>query len=359
MCANGQALRGVNPDGTVVCTDARTTADATAYQAGAFSSIAIGRDGLPVVAHHEESAGSVRVTRCGNAACSAGNVSTTVDDPADFVGQDISLAIGVDGLPVVSYRDINGGTLRVTHCGNATCTAGNTAMAADGPANVVGAYTAVAIGADGLPVISHQDITASALRVTHCGNAACTAGNISTTVDGPGNLVGFYTSIAIGADGLPVISHYDATALALRITHCGNAACTGGNISTTVDDPANGVGRYSSIAIGTDGLPVISHQDASAGTLRVTHCGNAACTAGNVSTTVDAPGNVVGFITAIAIGADGLPVIATRTPPQAPCASRTAAMPPAPPATSQPWRTTRWRSSASTARSPSVPTACR
>jgi hypothetical protein len=143
-------------------------------------------------------------------------------------------------------------------------------------------------------VISYQDSTAGALRVTKCGNGACTAGNVRTTVDDPANDVGSYTSIAIGGDGLPVISYLDYTAGALRVTKCGNAACTAGNVRTTVDDPANSVGYYSSIAIGVDGLPVISHQDVTAGVLRVTKCGNAACTAGNVSTTVDDPANYVG-----------------------------------------------------------------
>jgi len=302
VCANGQALRGVNPDGTVACTDAITAVDAGAGSAGAFSAIAIGADGLPVISHNDSSTGAVRVTHCGNAACTAGTVSTVVAS-----GEYSSIAIGIDGLPVVSYRDTNVGGLGVTHCGNATCTAGNVSTVVDASGSR-GYYTAIALGTDGLPVISHQDTVGGALRVTHCGNVACTAGNVSTTVDDPANVVGQFTAIAIGADGLPIISHQDATVATLRVTHCGNVLCSAGNISTTVD-PSFGVGAASSIAIGADGLAVISHFDSGASRLRVTHCGNAACTAGNVTNVADAPGYVAGFTPSMAIGVDGLPVI--------------------------------------------------
>jgi hypothetical protein len=317
-CAVGQYLRGVAAGGAVICEPffvptVSTTVDDPANAVGFHTSIAIGTDGLPVISHADSTVWGLRVTKCGNAACSAGNVSTTVDDPpVNTVGRHTSIAIGSDGQPVISHFDSTAGALRVTKCGNAACTAGNVSTTVDDPANAVGQYTSIAIGPDGLPVISHQDFTANALRVTKCGNAACTAGNTSTTVDNPANAVGYFASIAIGADGLPVISHQDDTANALRVTKCGNAACTAGNVSTNVDDPANAVGYDTSIAIGADGLPVISHREIVVGALRVTKCGNAACTAGNVSTTVDEPGNVVGVYTSIAIGADGLPVISHR-----------------------------------------------
>jgi hypothetical protein len=297
----GRELR-VTKCGNAACTTGNVTT--SLFGPGVVSddaSIAIGADGLPVISHGGSGA-SLQVTKCGNAACTAGNVTTTVDDPAELVGEDPSIAIGADGLPVISHGA--SGALRVTKCGNAACTAGNVSTTVDNPGGhmFVGGFTSIAIGADGLPVISHQ-MNGSALRVTKCGNAACSAGNVSTTVDDPENRVGFTSSIAIGMDGLPVISHHDATARTLRVTDCGNAACTAGNVSTMVDDLAPGVGAYTSIAISADGLPVISYQGRG---LRVTKCGNPACTTGNVSTTVDNHGAT---FTSIAIGTDGLPVI--------------------------------------------------
>jgi hypothetical protein len=313
-CPVGRYLRGVTGAGDVICEPffvptLSTTVDDPANSVGNDTSIAIGVDGLPVISHRDHTAGALRVTKCGNPACTTGSVSTTVDDPAFVVGLYTSIAIGVDGLPVISHYEPSAGALRVTKCGNTACTAGNVSTTVDDPVNSVGWYTSIAIGRDGLPVISHGDLTAYALRVTHCGNAACTAGNISTTVDDPGNQVGGDSSIAIGADGLPVISHREATSGALRVTHCGNATCTAGNLSTTVAAPTHYDGFATSIAIGADGLPVISHQDFNARALRVTKCGNAACTSSNVSTTVDGPTTDVFSDTSIAIGADGLPII--------------------------------------------------
>jgi hypothetical protein len=45
-----------------------------------------------------------------------------------------------------------------------------------------------------------------------------------TTLDGPGN-VGQYTSVTIGADGLGLISYYDATNGNLKVAHCSDLFC--------------------------------------------------------------------------------------------------------------------------------------
>lgn len=311
VCPIGQAMRGVNSDGTVVCGNGAATADDGAIGSivGSYASAAIGNDGLPIISHRDDTADGLRVTHCGNPQCTDNNVTTLVDNPADSVGRYSSIAIGADGFAVIAHFNLSALALRVTHCSNVACTSANSLNVDDPIGITVGEYAALAIGADGLPIVSHRDATNGALRVTHCGTISCTSGNVSTTIDNPANGVGMTTSIAIGLDGRAVISHQDATAGALRITHCANVACTAANSSTNADTPANAVGSHSSIAIGTDGFPVVSHRDATIGGLRLTHCGNATCTTGNTSVTLDNPPGDAGYSSSLAIGADGLPVV--------------------------------------------------
>ena len=83
------------------------------------------------------------------------------------------LTLGADGQPVISYRDNTNGDLKVAKCGNAACSAGNTLTAVD-TAGAVGAYTSITLGADGLPVISYYDSTNGDLKVAKCASAFCT-----------------------------------------------------------------------------------------------------------------------------------------------------------------------------------------
>ena len=279
------------------------TADDT-DSVGSHTSITIGADGLPIISYYDGTNGHLKVAHCGNEDCTDGNTLTTVDN-TDSVGSHTSITIGADGLPIISYFDNTNGNLKVAHCGNVACTDGNTLTPVD-TADDVGKHSSITIGADGLPIISYHKFTGLTLKVARCGNVACTGDNTLTTVDTAGT-VGLYTSITIGADGLPIISYYKANNTVLKVAHCGNVACTDGNTLTTVDNTGD-VGSYTSITIGADGLPIISYYDNTNGNLKVAHCGNEDCTDGNTLTTVDNTARV-GFFTSITIGADGLPII--------------------------------------------------
>jgi hypothetical protein len=91
-------------------------------------------------------------------------------------------------------------------------------------------------------------------------------------VEGPG--YGFSPSIAIGVDGMPVLS-YDTLfgPGGTRVARCGNPACSAGNTITTLDS----AGTAAALAVAPDGLPVLAYRDAATGGLKVAKCGRPGC----------------------------------------------------------------------------------
>ncbi len=294
--------------GNAACSSGNTVTTVEAGNVGQFTSLAIGTDGLPVISYFDVSNSDLKVAKCGNAACSSGNTITTVES-AFSIGQHTSIAVPSDGLPVIAYHDVGNGTLKIAKCGNAACSSGNTLSTVDSQQDIAGIWSSMAIGSDGLPVISYMAATipvTTDIVVLKCGNTACSSGNTISTIAflGPNESI---TSIAVPSDGLPFVTYSDSDTLDLVVVKCGNAACSGGNTSTSVDTAGN-VGRFSSVTIGQNGLPIVSYEDATNTNLKVVQCGNAACSSGNTITTVDSQG-AVGSYGSIAIGQNGLPVI--------------------------------------------------
>ena len=280
---------------------------------GEYAYLAIGTDGNPIISYDDRSNFDLRLLKCGDPYCISGNTTTTLDS-ADAPSRYSSIAIGLDGLPVISYLD-GSYNISVIKCGNPSCNSGNvkniiTNIGAGG----VNINTRIAIGADGNPVISYYDspgIGSGNLMVAKCGDPSCSSGNEINTVDSTGE-AGTFSSIAIGADGNPVISYYDVNNganLNLKFAKCGDSSCNSGNQLVTIDEQGT-VGSYTSIAIGTDGYPVISYYDGTNNNLNFAKCTSSDCTVSTdwATTTIDEQGTV-GIYTSIAIGTDGYPVI--------------------------------------------------
>src|SRR5262245_31578921 len=74
-----------------------------------------------------------------------------------------------------------------------------------------------------------------------------------TTLDSAGSVGGF-ASVAIGSDGLGLISYYDATNQALKVAHCSNPGCTAATLTTL----ATGVvPSRTAVTVGGDGRGLI------------------------------------------------------------------------------------------------------
>ena len=278
----------------------------SAGQVGLFSSIAIGANGSPIISYREGTNDDLKVAACDNPTCTA-STNTTIDS-AGRVGYYTSIAIGANGNPVISYWDTTNLDLKVAACNNPTCTGttenDRSTKSTIDSAGQVGYYTSIAIGINGNPVISYHDGTSLDLKVAACNNPTCTT-STNTTIDSAGD-VGYYTSIAIGINGNPIISYLDLDNFDLEVAACNNPTCTA-STNTTIDS-AGDVGYYTSIAIGTHGNPIISYSDQTNGDLGIAACNNPTCTT-STNTTIDSAFEFDGFYTSIAIGANGNPII--------------------------------------------------
>ena len=231
---------------------------------------------MPIISYRDRANGKLKVAHCNDAACSGENeIVTTLNDAAALTGANTSIAIGDDGYPVISYQEITSpftGILKVAKCNDASCVGGNeTITVLDTTGGPFFESTALALGMDGNPVIAYTDTAADALIIAKCNDPAC-AGGDKTFMN-----LDFFTmvmrlSLVLAPDGNPMVSYMGS----LKVARCNDDACAGADESiTTVDSAAQA--SSSSIAIGADGLPVISYFDATTGALKVVHCGTLEC----------------------------------------------------------------------------------
>lgn len=280
------------------------TAPATGGSFDPIPSMALDARGFPVLAYTLTSTNpfQMQILHCGNATCSSGNVVTT---PVTF-GEAPSLALDSSGFPVVAYVGSTDHYLYVLHCGDTTCGSGNTINPVDTSGNLGVSPLSLKLDSSGSPVIAYYDNTNGDLDVLHCGDATCSSGNTTTSPDTAGN-VGANPSLALDQAGFPVVSYYDATNLNLKVLHCGDATCSSGNTITVPDPNKVTTGAYySSLALDAHGFPVVAYETKN---LQLLHCGNATCSSGNTITSPDNGGYPAPFVISLALDASGFPVV--------------------------------------------------
>jgi hypothetical protein len=290
----------------IACTSATLSTLDSTNDVGQYSSITIGSDGLGVISYYDATNEHLKVAHCSNVICSS--AATTTVDSGGGVGQYSSITIGTDGLPLISYYDAAHLHLKVAHCLNVTCSSASTFTIDSTTSNGfgVGRNSSITIGADGLGLISYEDSTAGDnLGVAHCQNVACST--VTTSDIEIAEVASYESSITTGADGLGLIAFwaFNGSNAVVRVAHCQDTGCSSPD-KTDLDSGGN-VGRYSSVTIGADGLGIISYYDAGNHHLKVAHCTNVACSSA-ATTTVDSTGDV-GQYTSATIGTDGLPLI--------------------------------------------------
>ncbi len=290
------------PYGLASTLDGQQVIGGMAVDTGRYTSIAIRADCRPLISHYHQTEGRLSIFDCADAACTNGQAHN-LTEALSGRGTESRLAIGTNGLPIISFRDLPGNTLGGFHCSDQTCSTG-TELALE-PGRVGGRHSSIAIRDDRRPIISYYDVGRGALAVFDCFDTSCSEG-VSRRLDNVAN-VGDFSSVAIGLDGLPIISYAAITGDDLKIYACSDVDCVDGE--AYVADSVGAVGRYSSIAVRPDGLPIVSYFNLTRGDLQVYDCFDTVCSVGEVRTLDETNGFAVGVYSSIAVGAQGLPVI--------------------------------------------------
>jgi cysteine-rich repeat protein len=119
-------------------------------------------------------------------------------------------------------------------------------------------------------------------------SSTCTMECTAATVDSSNRVSVNASSLAINTNGFPIISYWDSTSQDLKVAACTDAGCTSPVISTL--DTTGNVGDSSTLVIGADNLPLISYLDQTNHQFKIAHCGNSTCTTGVTITNVGVTG---------------------------------------------------------------------
>jgi hypothetical protein len=130
----------------------------------------IGVDGNPIVAYHDFPAGDLVVAHCDDPGC-VSVTRTTLATAGVFDGSEPTLAIGSDGLPVIAHRDVTNDALVMDRCIDIVCS-DSVRITLDSE-TLNSTFVSVTVGADGLPIIAYRDEINDVLDVLACGSVSC------------------------------------------------------------------------------------------------------------------------------------------------------------------------------------------
>ncbi len=286
--------------------DSIQTVDA-AGDVGDGSSLVLDSQGNPVIAYFDGTIGTLKLAHCNDPNCAGNDESIMVVALTGQSDSFPSLVLDSAGNPVISYYQPFDGDLKVAHCNDPNCAGNNESIVAIDTVGDVGLFSSLMLDSAGNPVISYYDGANGDLKLVHCNDPNCAGNNESiVAVDTAGN-VGLDTSLALDSQGFPVVSYFDFTNGALKLVHCNDANCAGNNESIVTVD--GGSGSSNSLALDSVGNPVISYYDGANVDLKVAHCNDPNCVGNNESIiAVDTTGDV-GKSSSLALDSAGHPVI--------------------------------------------------
>jgi hypothetical protein len=316
-CPDGEFMRAILADGGVICAPTGGAAGGgfggildEAGNQGLSNSLVLGTNGLPIVSYYDGDTGALKIARCDDAACDDVQRRTLftpdfVLDPENGPQKGTAIAIGAGGRPLIAFVDLKDESLKLIRCGDALC---------DGTLSLVplatrGLAPSIALGADGLPVIAATDDTY--VFVLKCDDAACASFSVNRPYQLPEfTVAGDISILNNGVAPFLAFARYGTNPPA-RVTtvSCNDARCATAALNTitptTEDALLPDAARY---ALG--GFPVVAYYDRNTETLKFAFCGNASCSTVSSFRSIDGGnGGIIGPYPSLAIDSAGFPVV--------------------------------------------------
>lgn len=174
--------------------------------------VAVDAEGRPIVMRHNTLTGNVFVISCDDPSCDKARTVWPEADGGlllDHVAR-AEMVLRPDGRPLIAYRDIYGGRVRLLDCHTRDCER-STATEVSGPGDNAG--PALVLDRRGRALVAYQDFDRGRVVVAACTGGRCTHTPI-TNVDGrnAGRMV-----MTLDADGRPVLAWEDEELTLLRL----------------------------------------------------------------------------------------------------------------------------------------------
>lgn len=269
------------------CTDATCTSltdlarpdDDTRLDAG--PSIVLDAEDRPIIANWSKGDRQPRIIHCGDPLCLSNN-SIALPDPGVDTWTGSNIVLSSAGLPVVAYRDFASNQVRVLRCGNVACTANNSINSA-GSATDVGTIS-LALGSDDAATLA-MNIQSDGVQLRTCNDLACTDLRLGRIEVAESSLA--RQSLALTQADTAVVAYLDYDRQDLRVRSCANDFCSTSNVQIPGDGDYEGLGA--ALALDANGFPVIAHRNVTQDLLEVLRCDDPNCAADAVE-----PGNDLG-----------------------------------------------------------------
>lgn len=285
---------------------------------GRYNSITVAPDGNPAIAFYDPYDNQVKLVKCSTIDCTGSHVFRTISTGQGSFA-DIAIAWDPAGNAMFVFRDVLGGNLLLSRCLNAGCGNVDTEVLLPFAGNVVHGYdAAIAVADTGAPVISGRSVDINTRDATldfvRCRGAPC-AGAPQSVFETIGESVD-HLSMVLRANQRPVFAFHGISTSRLMFGGCQNSDCSGLQHYRTIDEGPFGAGTYTAITVRSDGRPVIAYQKAfsviagEGQALHVAECDDEDCLSSDRFVIDQQPGANTGVDPAIAIGTDGGMLIA-------------------------------------------------